>query len=113
MSGKYSVIRSESKLKDLDPEIQKLFDQKHVKIIKAGEAEAEEAEKTQEELIAVMCQAIIDNAENIKTLISGEEIQEEEIEESQEENLEKLTKSLEESGLDLGLIKRGRRRKVE
>ena len=109
------MIRSESKLKDVDPEIQKLFDQKHVKIIKAQEEEAEEEEQTENDLLLSIGKLAIENAQDIMKMTEqkGLTLLEEE-EENKEENLKVLTKSLESrSGVPLQIVSKGRRRKIE
>lgn len=114
MSEKYSVIRSENKLADLDPKIQALFDKKHIRIVKAEEAEAEETKKTEEELIKSMVEGIVSNAESIQKIIEkrglSEELEEEESE--SEEILEKITKNIEERGFDIKMVQKGKRRKI-
>jgi hypothetical protein len=115
MTGKYSVIRSESKLADLDPKIQALFDQKHVKIIKAAEEAEEEAEQTENDLLAIIAKLAIENAKDIMKITEQEGFSLPEENENKEENLERLTKSLEaRSGVPLKAIVKGRRRvKIE
>ena len=110
MAGKYSILRSESRLKDVDEKIQALFDKKHVKIIKAQEEEEEKSEKTQEELIVALVELAMKNADDIKELAEKINVRIEPAE-SQEERLEKLTKSLEQSGFDGKIVKIGKRRK--
>lgn len=112
MTRKFTVLRSESKLKDLDPTIQKLFDQKHVKIIKAQEKEEKEAVETQDELIKTMIEGIITNTESIQKILEqkgllGEE--EESEEEEQEQKREAITKSLESQGFDVRMVEKGKR----
>lgn len=83
MTGKYSVIRGEQKLKDVDEEVQKLFNEKHVRIIKAQEEEAEEAEQTGNELLLSIGKLAIENAKDIIKIIEqgGLSLPEEEEEE--------------------------------
>ena len=116
MSGKKVVIRSENKLKDLDPKIIKLYDKKMVKITKAEEQAEEEAQETENDLLATIAKLAIKNAEDImKILEQGDLDLPEKEEENKEENLETLTKSLESnSGVPLKMVQKGRRRvKIE
>ena len=114
MTGRYSVIRSESKLKDVDPKIQVLFDQKHVKIIKAAEEAEEEAEQTENDLLATIAKLAIENAKDIMKITEQEGFSLPEAKENKEENLETLTKSLESiSGVPLKAVIKGRRRRIE
>lgn len=115
MPGRYSIIRGEQKLKDVDEKVQRLFNEKHVRIIKAAEAEAEEAEQTGNELILSIGKLAIENAKDIiKITEQGGLTLPEEEEENKEENLETLTKSLEEiSGVPLKMVIKGRRRRIE
>lgn len=106
MSGKYSVIRSESKLKDLDPAITALYDKKIVAITKAAEKEQEQAEKTQSELIEALVELSMKNADDIKALAEKINVQIDG-EDSEEEIREKITKSLEEGGFDIGMVVKG------
>jgi len=112
MSGKYSIIRSESKLKNIDPEIQKLFDQKHVKIIKAAEEEVEEAEETQEELIKALLELIMENSDKIEELAEVLHLKIKS-KDSESEIREKITKDLELAGFDIKMVQKGRRIKVQ
>ena len=110
MSGKKVVIRSENKLADLDPKIQALYDSKMVAITKAEEAEEEQAEKTNDELIKTMIEGIIELYEIVGKLKQGGSIQKVE-QPKDNENLERLTKSLSQSsGIPLKMVKKGRRR---
>ena len=115
MRGKYSVIRGEHKLKEIDPEIQKLFDQKHVKIIKAQEEAEEEAEQTENDLLISIGKLAVENAKDIMKITEQEGFSlPEEKQENKEENLETLTKSLESlSGVPLKAVVKGRRRRIE
>lgn len=111
MRGKYTVLRSEARLKNVDPAIQKLFNQKHIKIIKAQEEEQEEAEKTQSELIEALVELASKNADDIKAIADKINVKIE-ADESPEEIKEKVTKSLTESGFDVGLVYKGKRLRV-
>ncbi|MBA7609094.1 hypothetical protein ES703_16281 [subsurface metagenome] len=111
MTEKFTVLRSESKLKNIDPEIQKLFDQKHVRIIKAQEEEAEEAEQTENDLLATIAKLAIENAKDIMKITEQKGFSLPEEKENKEENLETLTKSLEAKlGVPLKAVIKGRRR---
>jgi len=115
---KFTVLRSESRLADIDPKIQQLFDQKQVRLIKAEEKEAEEADKTENDLLATIAKLAIKNAEDIMKILEQGDLslpEEEEEEKNKEENLETLTKSLEsKSGVPLKMVQKGRRRvKIE
>lgn len=112
MTGNYSVIRSESKLKNIDPEVQKLFDQKHIKIIRAAEEAEEEAEETQEELIKTLLELILENSEKIEDLAEVLKVKIES-KDSESEIREKITKGLELVGFDLKMVKKGKRVKVQ
>lgn len=112
MRKNFTVLRSEQKLKNVDPEIQKLFDKKHVKIIKAAEAEAEEAEQTENELLATIAKLAIENAQDIMKITEQEGFKLPKGKENKEENLETLTKSLEAKlGVPLKAVVKGRRRR--
>ncbi len=111
MSGKYSVIRSESRLKDIDPKIQALFNDKHVKIVKAQEEGEQQARETQEELIEALVELASKNADDIKELADKINVKIE-ADESPEEITEKITKSLKEGGFDVGLVYKGKRLRV-
>jgi len=114
MSKKYAVLRSENKLADLDPKIQALFNEKHVRIVKAAEAEAEEAEQTENDLLATIAKLAIKNAEDIMKITEQEGFSLPEEKKNKEENLETLTKSLEaKSGVPLKAVVKGRRRRIE
>jgi len=118
MTGRYSVIRGEQKLKEIDPKIQALFDQKHVKIIKAAEAEAEEAEQTENDLLATIGKLAIENAKDIMKITEQKGLsqpeEEEEEKQNKEENLETLTKSLESiSGVPLKAVIKGQRKRIK
>ena len=107
-----TVIRSENKLADLDPKIQKLFDQKHVKIIKAAEEEAEEAEETQEELIKALLELIMENSDKIEELAEVLQLKIES-KDSESEIREKISKGLKSAGFDIKMVQKGRRVKVQ
>ncbi len=113
MTKKFSIFRGQQnpKFTNLDPKVQKLFNQKHIALVKAQEAEEEEQEKTQEELILTLVQAVIDNAESIQRIIEqgGLVLEKETEEKSSNQNLDSLTKSLKEEGLD-GRFVNGKRR---
>lgn len=115
--AKAVVIRGEQKLKDVDEKVQKLFNEKHVRIIKQQEAEAEEEEQTENELILSIGKLAIENAKDIIKITEQGGLslpEEEEEKENKEENLETLTKSLESiSGVPLKAVVKGRRRRVE
>lgn len=112
MTGKYSVIRSESRLKNIDPKIQKLFDSKHIEIIRAQEAEAEEAEETQEELIKTLLELILENSDKIEELTEVLHLKIES-KDSESEIKEKITKGLKLAGFDIKMVQKGRRVKVQ
>ena len=112
ISRKYSVIRSESKLKNIDPEIQALFDKKHIEIIRAQEAEEEEAEEIQEELIKTLLELILENSEKIEDLAEVLKVKIES-KDSESEIREKITKGLELAGFNMKMVKKRRRIKVQ
>ena len=107
MSEKYTVIRNEStKLKDLDPEILSLYDQTALAITKAEEEAEEEQQKTQDELIQTIYEAVLVLLEERK--VTSQEPKDNEV------NLEQLTKSLEAKlGVPLKAVIKGRRRRIE
>ena len=112
MRGKYSVIRGEHKLKEIDPEVQKLFNQKHVKIIKAQEEAQEEAEETQEELIKALLELIMENSDKIEELAEALQVKIKS-KDSETEIREKITKGLKLAGFDIKMVQKGRRVKVQ
>lgn len=112
MTGKYSVIRGESKLKDVDEKVQKLFDEKHIEIIRAQEAEEEEAEETQEELIRTLLELIMQNSDKIEELAEVLQVKIKS-KDSQKEIREKITKDLKLAGFDIKMVQKGRRVKVQ
>ncbi|MBA7606874.1 hypothetical protein ES703_14025 [subsurface metagenome] len=107
MSEKYTVIRNEStKLKDLDPEILSLYDQTALAITKAEVEAEEEQQKTQDELIKTIYQAVLLLLEERK--VTSPEPKDNEV------NVEQLTKSLESmSGVPLKAVIKGQRRRIE
>ncbi|MBA7481484.1 hypothetical protein ES707_16958 [subsurface metagenome] len=114
MTGRYSVLRGASKLKDVDEKIQKLFNEKHVRIVKAQEEEEEEAEQVENDLLATIAKLAIKNAEDIMKITEQEGFSLPKEKKNKEENLETLTKSLESiSGVPLKAVVKGRRRRIE
>ncbi len=111
MPGKYSVIRSESRLANVDPKIQKLFNEKHVRIVKAQEQAEEQAEETQAGLIEALVELSMKNSDDLKSL-AGKINVKIKTQDAPEEIKEKITKSLESQGFDVGLVYKGRRQKV-
>jgi len=112
MSKKFTVLRSDSRLADLSPKIQALFDKKYSAIVARKEEQEEEEEESTQELIETMLEAIISNTESIQRILEEKGLSLPE-EESQEESLEKLTKSLEQSsGIPMKLVKSGRRKRL-
>lgn len=120
---KFVTLRSEVKPKfsQMSKELQSLWPKKYQAIQKAKETQEEaeeEEEKTIGELLAVFAEGIIsnsqsniDNAKNIKELAKqiGIILPEKEEEKPSEANLEQISKSLSEQGLN-GRFVNGKRR---
>lgn len=111
MTGKKIIIRSEHKLKDVDPAIQALYDRKMVAILRAQEEEEEQESEAVTELIEALTELACQNSDKIEELAEGLNIKIES-REPEAEIREKITKSLEQSGLTGKMVQIGKRIKI-
>lgn len=116
MTRKFTILRSENKLKDIDFRVQALFDKKHSAIIKAQEEKAEEIEKTQNDLMSAVAELAMKNAQDIMQIVEQGDLSllgEEEESEEEEQEREAITKSLQAQGFDIKMLEKGRRLKIQ
>lgn len=99
MTKKYTIFRSQTpKLSQMNPELLKLWDKKYVKIQKAKEEEEQEKQKTNDELLKVIIEAVAQLQESLGTSQITEE--------PKAKDLNLIAKSLESEGLTGKFIKR-------
>jgi hypothetical protein len=104
MKKKFSIFRSQTpKLSQMNPELLKLWDEKYVKIQKAKEEEEEEKQKTNDELLKVIIEAVAQLQESLGSQIT---------EEPKAKDLKLIAKSLESEGLNGRFVRAGRRVKI-
>lgn len=93
MKKKFTIFRSQSpKVSQMNPALLELWDEKYVAIQKAKEEEKQEKQKTNDELLKVIVEAVAQIQDNLGLKVTEEE--------PKAKDLNLIAKSLESEGLN-------------